>query len=110
MFALNPIVALLFNQKLGRWHPIYYTEAPLPGPPSPDKPVRHRSRGHHTDGYATRPEALEGAKAIGEALDKDCTGKCKYALAEDLAWDGEDIPADTAFFIDLPDGSVKCVL
>lgn len=92
----NPIVAMLHNTKLNRWHPIVFLEAPLPGPPSDDKPVRHRSKGHHTTGFATRQEALDWIK--NDLKMKDDVGPAKEALDKDFAWDGEDMPAMTVYF------------
>ena len=99
---LNPIVTLLHNTKLNRWHPSLYLESPLPGPPEADKPVRHKSKMHHTNGFDTREAALASAvELIGRA------GGTKLALGADLEWDGEDIPADVAFFVQ--DGADKNV-
>jgi len=95
----NPVVALLFNQKLNRWHPIWYDESPLPGPPSDSKPTRHKSLGHHTAGFDTREAAIQEVKSTSDKViaAKDAT-TVAVAFDEDLAWDGEDVPADVAFF------------
>ena len=41
---MNPIWAMLHNEKTNRYHPILFHERPLPGPYSLDKPVRHKSQ------------------------------------------------------------------
>jgi hypothetical protein len=110
MFAIfNPIVAILFNEKLQRWHPIYFREAPLPGGSGP---ARHKSGGHHTVGFMSRQEALDSATKLAEDIKKECSADstCKVSLAEDIHWDGEDVPAIVAFFADAGDGTVKRVL
>lgn len=108
---MNPIVALVHNQKLNRWHTIVYRESPLPGPDSPDKPMRHKSVGHHTEGFPTRDEAVADAQAMAKKIVAEgLWTTCKLALGDDLAWDGEDVPADVAFFAPNPDGTMKRVL
>lgn len=41
MLILNSIWAMLHNQKLNRWHPILFQEAPFPGPDDGRKLCRH---------------------------------------------------------------------
>lgn len=92
----NPLIAILHNEKLDRWHPILFQEAPLPGPPSRNKPIRHKSAGHHTEGFATREEAVAHAKA---APGRDpSVANMILAVDEDLPWDGEGIPAGVNIF------------
>lgn len=91
---LNPIIGMLHNTKAERWHPIIFSESPLPGPYSEDKPVRHKSCGHHTVGFATRAEAM--ANIMNEMVVK--LPEAKLALEKDFVWDGEDVPALVVFF------------
>lgn len=107
----NPIVAMLHNVRANRWHPIVYCESPLPGPVDAAKPVRHKSKGHHTEGFATREEAIAGANQVADKIAKECsdTSKCRLALEEDIPWGGDGIPADVAFFGEV-DGKLKKVL
>ncbi len=93
---LNPVFAMLYNSKLDRWHPILFLESPLPGPPSLDKPVRHKSRGHHTIGFESREEAVESARESGERIEKTET---RFVLDSDILWDGEGIPAIVGYFV-----------
>lgn len=95
----NPIFAMLYNTKLERWHPILFVERPLPGPYSPDKPVRHKSHGHHTEGFATREEALA---SIDEYTKRPGLEGCRLELDADMEWDGEDMPAMVMFFGEAP--------
>lgn len=102
MFIMfNPVVALIYNLKLDRWHPAVYVEADLPGPAHSDKPTRHRSKGHHTEGFKKREDALAEMVSIVKKI-KDAklsdTGSAAMDAANDLQWDGESIPADVAFF------------
>lgn len=107
----NPIVALVHDATVNRWHPILYAESPLPGPPSSGKPVRHKSKCHHTQGFATREEGLAGAKVLADqVVEHGLAPSVKMAVTEDLEWDGQDVPADVAFFTDLPDGTAKRLL
>jgi len=94
----NPVVAMLHNEKLNKWHPIWFKESPLPGPPSEDKPVRHKSKGHHTQGFDTREAALSAAKELSNALKEQAIGPVSLALEKDFEWDGNDIPAMVVFF------------
>lgn len=98
MFMIfNPIAALIHDVKNDRWHPVLFEENMLPGPPSPDKPVRHKSKGHHTVGFATREEAVahvQGEWPLNAAIGanfKDCTDTV-------FDWDGEGVPAIVHFF------------
>lgn len=107
---LNPVITILHNLKEQRYHPIVFIEYPLPGPPSPDKPVRHKSKGHHTTGFATRDEAV--AYASGELLKlvkEYSVGKPKLCLQKDFPWDGEDVPAMVTYFGEV-DGETKPLL
>ena len=96
---LSPIIALLFNAKLNRWHPIIFAESPLPGPESPDKPIRHKSKGHHTDGFETREKAVEHINTeLKSNLENQAIGIVRVEIQNDIVWNGEGIPALTEFF------------
>ena len=106
----NPIIAMLHNTKENRWHPILFCESPLPGPHSPDKPIRHKSKMHHTTGFLTREEAVTDARTVmanAVATESDCPAK--FALEKDFEWDGEGIPAMVTFFGEL-DGVLQPLL
>lgn len=92
----NPIIGMVHDVENGRWHPIVFEEAPLPGPPSADKPVRHRSKMHHTTGFDSREAAVDSAR--GELADR--IPGARFALAADFAWDGEGIPTITTLFVE----------
>jgi len=87
----NPIVANLHNTKTDRYHPILFDERPLPGGGGP---TRHKSRGHHTEGFDTREEAIAECHRMVENL--DCGGR--LCIAKDFPWDGEETPAMVVFF------------
>ena len=54
------IGAMLHNEKLDRFHPLFFRPAPMPGGKDADMMAqRYRSHGHHTDGFATLEEAEE---------------------------------------------------
>lgn len=88
MFLLNPIIGMLHNQALNRWHPILFYEAPFPGPAESGKPVRMRSKGHHTEGYATREAAVAGANELAEKV-----AGARLAIEQDIEWAGDGVPA-----------------
>ena len=91
----NCIVAMLHNTKTDRYHPIFFYESPLPGPPSKDKPVRHKSKMHHAGGFDTREEAMV---SIDDPKFEEQFGKLARCLDEDMEWDGEGVPAMVKFF------------
>lgn len=85
MFA----VGLLHNQRTGRVHPILFTAAPLPSGADRDiGALRHRSRAHHTAGFATRDEALTHVRA---------QPAWRWTGVE-WTWDGATAPCLTAWF------------
>lgn len=97
----NPVIALLVNTSTKRYHPIIYQESALPGPSYASKPIRHRSLGHDTNGFATREEAVASAQDKAKLIvEKGMWSSCALSLdpASDLPWDGQDVPADVAFF------------
>lgn len=96
---MNPIIAILRNEREGTFHPIVFAESPLPGPPDEKKPVRYKSKVHHTTGFATREEAVENATKV---LAPEVGDDVRFALVDDVVWDGERVPAVVAFFISLP--------
>jgi len=98
MFILNPIVAILHNTKTNRYHPVFFAESPLPGPHYDGKPIRHKSKMHHTTGLDTREEALvyiDSSPTIKEHMPN-----LKKCLDTDIEWDGEGIPAMSYIFND----------
>ncbi len=98
----KPIIALLHNIKDNKWHPILFLHNPLPGPPEADKPVRHKSKFHHTDGFATRDEAIKCIdESLMPAVKKEWGEDVKKSLAQDLPWDGEGVPASVMFFLEV---------
>jgi hypothetical protein len=96
MFMMSPAFGMLFNTKEKRWHPILFLESPLPGPPEAGKPVRLKSKGHHTAGFATREEAVKDIETKSKEIDP----KPVVDVEKDIEWDGEGIPAMTALLAD----------
>lgn len=90
----NPIIALIHNTTADTWHPVVFAESPLPGPDGPHKPVRHKSKGHHTLGFSTREEAEKDAREVLAPKIAGVTLKLDVVFD----WDGEGIPAMVAFF------------
>jgi hypothetical protein len=94
----NPIVAIVKNTTKGTFHPIVFVESPLPGPPSADKPVRHKSSMHHTTGFATREEALADIDSVLIPRIKTVAAEPRKALTRDFEWDGNGVPSIVEFF------------
>ena len=97
---VNPIIATIHNVPTDRWHPVLFVESPLPGPESPEKPVRHKSKMHHTTGFATRAESDNSAR---EELATQIPG-ARLELDTVFDWDGTGIPAMVHFFLPNADG------
>ena len=95
---LNPIVAMLHDTEHDRWHPVVFEEKPLPG--NPDNPIRHKSKMHHTEGFATRDEALVGCDGLAHQLEDHAIGEIKMSVDKAFPWNGEGIPAMVVFFSD----------
>jgi hypothetical protein len=86
---LNPIVCLLHNTATDRWHPILFVESP---PPGDSKIIRHKSKGHHTQGFDSQEAANQGAKELAANVHA-------RLLLEDVGeWDGTALPAAIRFF------------
>lgn len=93
MILLTPTFGMLHNAKENRWHPIFFVENPLPGPPDASKPLRLRSKGHHTKGFETRAEALASIDGSVKQLNQEVI----VDTEKDIEWDGIDIPLAVAF-------------
>jgi hypothetical protein len=99
MIMFNCVIAMLHNTKLNRWHPILFSENPLPGPSEPGKIVRHKSAGHHTEGFATQAEANADAEKLAiRVRETSGDGACRLMLDRVYEWDGTDVPAMVEFF------------
>jgi hypothetical protein len=96
---INPIIAMVYDVTNKRWHPIIFDEAPLPGPPDEAKPIRHRSRAHHTAGFDKREDAVASAEDMKLKMKDRSIGEIKLSLDQDLAWDGQGVPTFNLFFI-----------
>lgn len=85
---LNP-TGLLKNIATGRFHPILFRPAPMPGNADGESPAqRYRSKGHHTTGFATVEEAVTYVKANPD-----------FTWTERVwEWDGTGVPALTEWF------------
>jgi len=82
--------AILKNEATGRYHPILFRASPRPSDdPGPGQTCRHRSSGHHTDGFDTVEAAEEMIRSERNLAE---TGLV-------LEWDGQGVPATT---LDLP--------
>ena len=82
--------AILKNEATRRYHPILFRPSPRPSDEVGEGRVcRHRSSGHHTDGFDTVEEAQVMIWQSPDLVDAGLL----------LSWDGVKIPATT---LDLP--------
>ncbi len=80
---------MLTNTKTGRFHPIIFRDAPMPGNADDAWAARrYKSLGHHTVGFDTLEEAQAHIKAEPRYWDSGAFWE----------WDGEDVPAIVHFF------------
>jgi len=84
------IWCILHNVEAGTYHAAFFEEDPMPGPIEPDfrkvKPVRLRSKMHHTTGA----DSLEGAQAhLDEMVAKVQVPEQNVWRDEPMPWDGE---------------------
>lgn len=76
--------AILKNDGTGRYHPILFRPAPRPSDDvEKGKACRHRSLGHHTDGFDTVEDARGMIRQSPDLVDADLL----------LTWDGKGVPA-----------------
>lgn len=99
MSTFNPVIALIHNVTGNSWHPVVFTESPMPGPPEPGKPIRHKSKMHHTIGFGTREEAeLNATNDLLPRVREQFIGEPQLKLDHVFEWDGSGIPTLVAFF------------
>jgi hypothetical protein len=89
---MNP-AGILKNTKTGRYHPILFRRAPMPGNSDADLALqRYKSAGHHTAGFATLEEAQSD---LARPQYAEQGYKDSGAIWE---WDGENVPAMVEWF------------
>jgi len=72
---------------------------PLPGGAGP---VRHKSKVHHTEGFATRDEAVSHIRdSLIPRVKVIAIGRLTLKLADDIDWHDDDVPA-LSFCFDHP--------
>jgi hypothetical protein len=97
MMLLNPIIAILYNEKLDRYHAIIYEEKPMPGGGGI---MRHKSKMHYTDGHTTLEECVAYVHDdfVPALKEKEVVSSVALCLEAPIIWDGEGIPAMVNFF------------
>jgi len=104
---MNYLLAILYNEKLKRYHPIAFVEAPFPGGSDNNSgtSTRFKSTGHHTEGFETHEEAIEDCK------DKvDCLPGGQIWDGDLIGWNGEGIPAIKPLASRGDDGKMTLIL
>ncbi len=61
----------------GRFHPIYFRYAPMPGGGMEGPDARYKSGGHHTEGFDTHADALNHLVDLEEALVEKYGSSCR---------------------------------
>ena len=93
---MRVLIMMLLNTATKQFHPIFYFESPLAG--TDTTLIRFKSKGHRTNGFDSREDALESIKNEIVLRLKEVGGYSIYQETEgNLIWDGEDIPADIQF-------------
>lgn len=101
----GPVIGMIHNTARNTWHPVVFVESPLPGLWTEYKPVRHKSKMHHTSGFSSRDEAAVNARTdLFQRVRENSIGEPRLALAEDFEWDGEGVPTISTVFAPTPDG------
>lgn len=88
---------MLFNTATKTYHPILYFEKPFPDLESEGnrKLIRYKSKGHRTNGFTDRQEAIDSIdKEMSADKLKELGYRRNLELEGNLDWDGLDIPAD----------------
>jgi hypothetical protein len=90
-FLWDIVAGLAMSDATGRWHPVFFRPAPMPGGADGGREFcRYRSVAHHAEGFATEAEAqayVDGRAALGA---RDSGGR--------WAWAGDGAPLITHFF------------
>ena len=98
---INPFIAIIHNLKENRWHPVIFDERPLPSGAA----MRHKSLGHHAEGFASREEALININDdISPKIREHYGFAPTLAMDDDFPWDGEGVPAIVTFFVKNSEG------
>ena len=82
---------ILTNVKTGRFHPISFRMAPMPGNADANTTAqRYKSAGHHTEGFDTKEQAVAWMVENAE--------KGVINVETEYGWDGEGVPAMVEWF------------
>lgn len=78
-------IAILKNEKTGRYHPVFFRPAPRPSDDVAEgKVCRHKTLGHHTEGFENLDLAIDWIDGLGSAV---------WPTGIVYRWSGEDFPA-----------------
>jgi hypothetical protein len=88
MKITTPVLSLLYDPAMNRWHPVVFDSRPVT---HPGHRINRRlsSVAHHSAGFGSRAEAMEAARHIAETLvNTGCSAACEIQ-DRDTAWRGE---------------------
>ena len=88
------MISITRNQLTGRFHPFLWAWKPYPHEDSTCSVTRFKSKGHHTEGFATFEEAQAQAERWVPQVERRL-GPCMTVLsqAEEDAWGPAELPA-----------------
>ena len=87
---------VIHNTTTNRYHPVVFYAAPKPSEAG-ESVVRHRSKGHHMEGFATMDEA-------NAFIASQPTWRLYDVIWE---WDGNEVPAIVFYFPLVEDGGIR---
>ena len=97
--ALAPVVGIVRNVSLNRWHPVYFEPDPLEDERKIENVSHYRSKGLLTEGYPSREERIKGARELASWISKRTACPVLLSLERDITWDGEDFPSIGIYFL-----------
>jgi len=97
--ALPPIVGILRNVSLNRWHPAHFESDPLEDERKIENVSHYRSKGLSTEGYPSREECIKGARELASWISKHAACPVLLSIERDITWDGEDFPSIGIYFL-----------
>jgi hypothetical protein len=95
---MKALIMMLKNTATETYHPILYFEKPFPDLESEGnrKLIRYKSKGHRTDGFKDRQDAVNSIETelTIEKINQAGYDTRTVEIEGDILWDGADMPID----------------